>query len=91
MRIYFTEGGNMFSDCVPINQENVAATFDDIDAVQKMWKAWKNSPAVRENPELIDEIGHQVERSASRSPGVQFPGFDGEEFINESNGQVDSK
>ena len=41
MRIYFTEGGNMFVDCVPINQK--------------------------------------------------FPDFDGEEFVNESDRQVDSK
>ena len=49
-----------------------------------MWKAWKNSPAVKENPDLVDEVRHQVERSASRSPDVQFPDFDGEEFVNEA-------
>ena len=26
----FNEGGNMFPDCVPIHQENVVATIDDI-------------------------------------------------------------
>ena len=28
--LQFNEGGNMFPDCVPIHQENVAATLDDI-------------------------------------------------------------
>lgn len=28
--ILYLEGGNMFPDCVPINQDNVAATLDDI-------------------------------------------------------------
>ena len=59
-------------------------TPDDVDTVQKMWKAWKNAPAVKENPDLVDEVRHQVERSASRSPDVQFPDFDGEEFVNEA-------
>ena len=56
----------------------------DVDTVQKMWKAWKNSPAVKENPDLVDEVRHQVERSAAKSPDVQFPDFDGEEFVNEA-------
>ena len=30
------------------------------------------------------QVRHQVERSASRSPDVQFPDFDGEEFVNEA-------
>ena len=33
---------------------------------------------------MVDEVRHQVERSASRSPDVQFPDFDGEEFVNEA-------
>ena len=33
----------------------------------------------------------QIERSASRSPDVQFPDFDGEEFVNESDEPADSK
>ena len=57
---------------------------EDIDTVQKMWKAWKNAPAVKENPDLIDEVRKQVQNSASGNPDIQFPDFDGEEFINEA-------
>lgn len=57
---------------------------EDIDTVQKMWRAWKSSPAVKENPDLIDEVKTQVQKSASNSPDIQFPDFDGEEFVNES-------
>lgn len=56
-----------------------------------MWRAWKNSPAVKENPDLLQEVREQVERSASRSPDIQFPDFDGEEFVNESEETMDSK
>ena len=66
-------------------------TPDDVDSVQKMWKAWKNSPAVKENPDLVDEVRHQVERSASRSPDIQFPDFDGEEFVNEARVKKDPR
>jgi hypothetical protein len=31
-------------------------TPDDIDTVQKMWRAWKNSPAVKKNPDLVEEV-----------------------------------
>lgn len=55
-----------------------------------MWRAWKNAPAVKENPDLVDEVRKQVERSASRTPDVQFPDFDGEEFVNESEESMDS-
>lgn len=29
-KLQFNEGGKMFPDCVPIKQENVSATLDDI-------------------------------------------------------------
>ena len=31
-----------------------------------------------------------MERSASKSPDVQFPDFDGDEFVNESDEPMDS-
>ena len=49
-----------------------------------MWRAWKNSPAVRENPELIDEVRNQVQKNADQNQDIQFPDFDGEEFVNEA-------
>ena len=49
-----------------------------------MWRAWKNAPVVKKNPDLVDEVRKQVERSASRNPDVQFPEFDGEEFVSEA-------
>jgi hypothetical protein len=33
----------------------------------------------------------QVQRSASNCPDIQFPDFDGEEFVNESDEPADSK
>ena len=42
-------------------------TPDDVDSVQKMWKAWKNSPAVKENPDLVEEVKTQVQRSAQNN------------------------
>lgn len=49
-----------------------------------MWRAWKNSPAVRENPELIDEVRNQVQKNADQNQDIQFPDFDGEEFVSEA-------
>ena len=59
-------------------------TPDDVDSVQKMWKAWKNSPAVKENPDLVEEVKTQVQRSAQNNSDLTFPDFDGEEFVNEA-------
>lgn len=56
----------------------------DIDSVQKMWRAWKNSPAVKENPELVDEVRKQIEKNGGENQDIQFPDFDGEEFVNEA-------
>ena len=66
-------------------------TPDDVDSVQKMWRAWKTSPAVKENPDLIDEVRRQVERNADKNQDLTFPDFDGEEFVNESDEPADSK
>ena len=66
-------------------------TPEDIDTVQKMWRAWKNSPAVKENSDLVEEVKMQVQRSAQGNPDMTFPDFDGEEFVNESDEPVDSK
>lgn len=52
-----------------------------------MWRAWKKSPAVKENPELIDEVRRQIEKNGNENQDIQFPDFDGEEFVNESGGQ----
>lgn len=49
-----------------------------------MWRAWKNSPAVKENPDLIQEVRKQVEKNGNDNPDIQFPDFDGEEFVNEA-------
>lgn len=58
-------------------------TLEDVDSVQKMWKAWKNSPAVKENPDLIDEVRRQMEGSGKDSE-LKWPDFDGEEFVEEA-------
>ena len=65
-------------------------TPDDIDTVQKMWRAWLTAPAVKENPDLVDEVKTQVQRSAQNNSDLTFPDFDGEEFVNESDEPMDS-
>lgn len=57
---------------------------EDVDTVQKMWRAWKQSPAVKENPDLIEEVRRQIERHGAENTDMTFPDFDGEEFINEA-------
>lgn len=61
-------------------------TPEDVDSVQKMWKAWKSSPAVKKNPDLVDEVRRQVERNADKNQDLTFPDFDGEEFVSEARG-----
>ena len=59
-------------------------TPDDVDSVQKMWKAWKNSPWVKENPGLIDEVKRQMKGSGEQQSELKWPDFDGEEFVEEA-------
>ena len=66
-------------------------TPDDVDSVQKMWRAWKNSPAVKENPDLVEEVKTQVQRSAQNNSDLTFPDFDGEEFVNEARVKKDPR
>ena len=55
---------------------------EEIDTVQKTWKAWLKSPAVKKNPNLIEEVKKQIRNSAAKYPDIEFPDFDGEEFVN---------
>ena len=57
-------------------------TPEDVDSVQKMWKAWKNAPAVKKDPSLIDKVRRHMEASAKHSD-VAYPDFDSEEFVTE--------
>ena len=56
-----------------------------------MWRAWKNSPAVKENPDLVEEVKTQVQRSAQNNSDLTFPDFDGEEFVNEARVKKDPR
>ena len=59
-------------------------TLDDVDTVQKVWMAWKKSPAVKKDPELVQKVRERIENSAKGNPDLKWPDFDSEEFVNEA-------